>query len=299
MSRTLHAWILASRPKTLPAAAAPVVVGTASVYGLPGFHWGPVLAALFGALMIQVGTNFANDLMDFRRGADTEARVGPTRVVQAGLLSPQSVRAGIVVTFGLATVAGLYLYSVAGWPVLAIGIASLAAGLAYTGGPYPLGYHGLGDLFVMIFFGFVAVCGTAWVAALTIPPQAWFGALATGSLATALLAVNNLRDIDTDRLAGKNTLAVILGRSGAEMEYGLLLALAFAAPAAMFVTLRNSVWTLLPLILLPEAVLLVLALLQRPGPRGMIRLLERTARLMLMHGGLLAVGLVLDGLARR
>jgi 1,4-dihydroxy-2-naphthoate octaprenyltransferase len=176
--------------------------------------------------------------------------------------------------------------------VVVIGIASILAGLAYTGGPLPLGYNGLGDLFVLIFFGFVAVCGTAWVSALVVPVEAWYGAVSVGALSTALLCVNNLRDLDTDRRAGKRTLPVLLGRRGGEIEYVLLLGAAYFAPALLYRFERASAWVLLPLLTLPEAFRLVHRMTQRPEPTGMIRLLEGTARLLLMFGALLAIGLV-------
>jgi 1,4-dihydroxy-2-naphthoate octaprenyltransferase len=284
--------VLASRPKTLPAAAAPVVVGGAAAHAAGGFRAGPVVAALAGALLIQIGTNFANDLMDFRRGADTADRVGPTRVVQAGLLSPAAVRRGTGAVFGLALLVGVYLTWAAGWPVVVIGVASILSGLAYTGGPLPLAYNGLGDLFVLIFFGFVAVCGTAWVSALEIPVQAWYGAVSVGALSTALLCVNNLRDVETDRRAGKRTLPVLLGRRGGEAEYVLLLAAAYLAPALLHRLEGASAWVLLPMLTLPEAIRLAHRMTRRPDARGMIRLLEGTARLLLAFGALLAAGLV-------
>jgi 1,4-dihydroxy-2-naphthoate octaprenyltransferase len=292
VTAALGAWVLASRPKTLPAAAAPVVVGAAAAHAAGGFRAGPVLGALLGALLLQIGTNFANDWMDFERGADSADRIGPTRVVQAGLLSAAAVRRGTFAAFGAAALVGVYLTWAAGWPVVVIGVASVLAGLAYTGGPFPLGYHGLGDLFVMIFFGFVAVCGTAWVSALEVPPAAWYGGLAVGSLSTALLCVNNLRDVETDRRAGKRTLPVLLGRRGGELEYVLLLGAAYLAPALLYRLEHHSAWCLLPLMTLPEAFRLVHRMSRRPNAEGMIRLLEATARLLLMFGALFAAGLV-------
>lgn len=295
MSAALGAWFLASRPKTLPAAAAPVVVGAAAAHAAGGFRTGPVLAALLGALLIQIGTNLANDWMDFERGADTADRVGPTRVVQAGLLSLDAVRRGTFAVFGAALLVGVYLTWAAGWPVVVIGLASILAGLAYTGGPFPLAYNGLGDLFVLVFFGFVAVCGTAWVSALEVPVQAWYGGLAVGALSTALLCVNNLRDVETDARAGKRTLPVLLGRRGGEIEYVLLLGAAYFAPALLYRFEQASPWVLLPLLTMPEAFRLVHRISRRPDSEDMIRLLEATARLLLAFGALLAAGLVAGG----
>ncbi|MEJ2336835.1 MAG: 1,4-dihydroxy-2-naphthoate octaprenyltransferase, partial [Gemmatimonadales bacterium] len=193
-----RAWVLAARLPTLPAAVAPVAVGTACAFSVDRFRAGPAVAALIGALAIQVGTNFANDLFDYLKGADNESRLGPPRAVQLGLIRPSGMRRGMIGAFGVATLAGLYLTWAAGPVVVLIGIASIIAAIAYTAGPFPLGYNGLGDLFVLVFFGFVAVCGTAYVQAGYVPAVAWWSALAMGALATAILVVNNLRDLETD-----------------------------------------------------------------------------------------------------
>ncbi|UCF66293.1 MAG: 1,4-dihydroxy-2-naphthoate polyprenyltransferase, partial [Acidobacteriota bacterium] len=227
-------WWLAARPKTLPAALAPVIVGSAAAAQASVWRWGPALAAALGAVMIQIGTNLANDVQDFERGADTGDRLGPLRVTQAGLMKPAEVRRGMVVAFGIAILAGLYLTAIAGWPVVAIGLISIASGLAYTGGPLPLGYHGLGDLFVFLFFGFVAVCGTAFVIAGFVPAVAWVASVPIGALATTILAVNNVRDHETDRRAGKRTLPVLLGRRSGVLEIALLLAAAYLTPLLLF-----------------------------------------------------------------
>jgi len=191
---SIRAWILAARPATLTAAFAPVAVGTACAWRVGGFRWDAALAALLGAFLIQIATNFANDMFDFQKGADTEERLGPTRAAQAGLLTVRQLRRGIIVAFALALGTGIYLTSIAGPAVIVIGLASMAAGLAYTGGPFPLAYNGLGDVFVMGFFGFVAVCGTAFVQALSVPDVAWVASIPIGALATAILVVNNVRD---------------------------------------------------------------------------------------------------------
>ncbi len=191
MTRT-QAWLLAARPKTLPAAMAPVVVGIALAVRDGAFALGPALAALLGALLLQVGVNVANDYHDFVAGVDQPDRLGPTRVTQSGLIPPEQVRLGMIVVFAAAALVGVYLIAVAGWPVLVIGVASIVSALAYTGGPFPLGSHGLGDLFVFIFFGLVAVAGTYYVQALTVTPLALIAAVPVGLLATAILVVNNL-----------------------------------------------------------------------------------------------------------
>jgi 1,4-dihydroxy-2-naphthoate octaprenyltransferase len=226
----LRAWILAARPRTLTAAAAPVLVGT----GLAAHHGvmavGPAAAALVGALLIQIGTNLANDYYDFVRGGDTAERVGPVRVTQAGLIPPATVKRAMVLVLAAALVPGAYLVWVGGWPILAIGLASLACAVLYTGGPFPLAYHGLGDVFVFVFFGLVAVGGTYWVQARAWPSDALLAGAALGALSTAILAVNNLRDIETDARAGKRTLAVRIGRGGTRIEYALLLSIAALVP---------------------------------------------------------------------
>ena len=225
-------WLMAARPRTLTAAIAPVLVGTAAAIADGGFAPLPALAALCGAVWIQIGTNFANDYFDARKGADSE-RVGPTRVTQAGLVAPRAMRRAIGLAFGAAFACGIYLVAVAGWPVVAIGLASILCGVAYTGGPYPLGYHGLGDLFVFVFFGPVAVAGTYFVQTLRWSPAVAWISVPVGSLCVAILVVNNLRDLGSDRKAGKRTLVVRHGRRFGRAQYGLLVAAAYAAPAVL------------------------------------------------------------------
>lgn len=287
---SLRAWILAARPQTLSAAFVPVAVGTAVAHVAGGVAWLPALAALLGAFLLQIGTNFANDVFDHEKGADTEARLGPTRAAATGLLTPRALYVGMIVSFGLALAVGIYLITVAGWPILAIGIASIVSGIAYTGGPFPLGYNGLGDVFVMIFFGFVAVCGTAYVQLLAIPRDAWIASVPVGALATAILVVNNVRDRVTDVHAGKRTLAVRFGRRAAEAEYLLLLVVAYAAPIVL-AALHRSLWPLLPLASLPLAVKLFRDLRRLEGT-PLNATLASTAKLLLLHGVLLAGGLV-------
>ena len=258
-------WVLAARPATLSAALVPVLVGTSVAVATGGAKVGPALAALFGAFMLQIATNFANDVFDFKKGADTHERLGPTRAVQAGLLTARQVRRGLAVTIGLAVASGLYLTAVAGWPVVAIGLSSLAAAVAYTGGPYPLGYHGLGDLFVMIFFGFVAVCGTVFVQTGAVPPLAFLASAPVGAIATAVLVVNNVRDRETDVKAGKRTLAVRFGRRAGVGEYVALLTMAYTVPVALVVALGRSPWALVPLVTLPLAIRLARTLATTEG----------------------------------
>ena len=220
-------WWLAARPKTLPAAASGVITGTALAWRAGHFRPGPALAALGVALLLQIGSNLANDVFDFERGADTAERSGPLRVTQAGLLSPAQVKAGMVIVFALAAGLGLYLAWVSNWQVIWIGLAAIVAAVAYTGGPFPLGYYGLGDLFVFLFFGLAAVTGTYYVQAGSVSLAAWGMSVPIGLLVTAILVVNNLRDIATDRAAGKHTLAVWLGERGTQGEYFLCLLVAY------------------------------------------------------------------------
>jgi len=286
----IRVWLLAARPRTLTAAVVPVLVGTAVAAAYGGFRPLPALAALLTAMCIQIGTNFANDFHDFQRGADTHERVGPQRVTQSGLVAPRTVRAAALGTFGVALVIGIYLAVVGGWPILITGLASIAAGWAYTGGPWPFGYHGLGDLFVFVFFGLVATAGTTYVQLHAVPPAAWIAAVPVGALATAILVVNNLRDIATDARAGKRTLAVRLGADATRVEYVVLLVVAFAAPFALLPLARP--WVLLPLAALPLAAT-PLRLVFRGQGAELNAALGATARLHLAYGALLALGLVL------
>ncbi len=288
----LQIWLLAARPKTLPAAAAPVIVGTAVAISEQLFKPGPALAALLGALLIQIGTNFANDAFDYKKGADTSGRLGPIRVTQAGLLRPGQVLAGMWLAFGLAALAGLYLIVIGGWPIVIIGLLSIASGIAYTGGPFPLGYHGLGDLFVFIFFGLAAVCGTYYVQAGMVSAAAYWAAMPMGLLATAILVVNNLRDIETDRAAGKKTLAVRLGATGTRVEYLLLLGLAYLVPPAMWLTGQSTAWMMLVWLSLPLVRPLVQLVLYKKG-RRLNKALAGTARLELIYGVLFSAGLII------
>ena len=285
-----RAWLLAARPATLTAAFVPVLVGTAVAHATGGVRVGAALAALFGAFMLQITSNFANDVFDHEKGADTSERIGPTRAVQSGLLTPAQMRAGMAVTIALALLAGAYLAWIAGWVVVAIGVASILSAVAYTGGPYPLGYHGLGELFVMIFFGFVAVSGTVFVQTGAVPALAWLAALPVGAIATAVLVVNNVRDRETDVKAGKRTLAVRFGRRAGVIEYAALLAIAYAAPVAAVLWLGRAPWALLPLATLPIALRLARTLATTEG-RPLNDCLAGTAKLLLLWGALFAIGL--------
>jgi 1,4-dihydroxy-2-naphthoate octaprenyltransferase len=288
-------WLLAARPRTLPAAAAPVIVGSAAAFADGGFRLGPALAALAGALLLQIGANLANDVFDFHRGADTAARLGPLRVTQAGLLQPRQVLTGMWLTFLLAALLGVYLAWSGGPAILVIGVLSILAAIAYTGGPWPLGYRGLGDLFVFLFFGPAAVIGTYLVQTRTVSPLAVAASLPMGLLATAILVVNNLRDLDTDRAAGKRTLAVRWGAAGARREYLLLLATAFLIPLGMWAFGLTSAWPLLAWLAALHLPPLLRRVLGQSG-RALNPALGDTGSLELLFGLLFALGLVIQTL---
>ncbi|MCJ7627613.1 MAG: 1,4-dihydroxy-2-naphthoate polyprenyltransferase, partial [Longimicrobiales bacterium] len=285
-----QAWVMASRPRTLTAAAAPVVLGTGLAIGRNGLRLGPALAALLGALLIQVGTNLANDYYDHLRGGDTEDRVGPVRVTQAGIIPPKTVRNGAFLILALAFLLGLYLAWVGGLPVVLIGLASLLCAVAYTGGPFPLAYHGLGDLFVFVFFGLVAVGGTFWVQALAFRPEVLLAGAGMGAMATAILVVNNLRDIKSDTRAGKRTLAVRIGPSGTKVEFALLLVLGFSVPFLGVAWYGWTPWTLLTLfaaLLLVGPLRIVMTYSADGDPRALIPALGKTAQAVGLYGLLL------------
>jgi len=287
----MRVWLLAARPATLPAAVVPVLVGTAgALHGLHQFNAPVLIPTLLVALLIQVGTNFANDVFDFRRGADTAARLGPLRVTQGGLVSPGQVVVATYLTFGLALLIGLYLVSVGGWPILVIGLLCLLAGLTYTGGPWPFGYHGLGDLACFIFFGVLAVLGTAYLHTLQITPLDVWASIPVGCLVTAILIVNNLRDIDTDRQTGKKTLAVYLGRRGTRIEYAICVAIAYLMVLGIGLPGMVGPWWWLPLLSLPLGVWLVRYLARTTG-RPLNQALKRTGQLHLLFGILFAAAL--------
>ncbi|HYN47428.1 MAG TPA: 1,4-dihydroxy-2-naphthoate polyprenyltransferase [Candidatus Nanopelagicales bacterium] len=298
--RRLRTWLLAIRPATLPAAAAGVVVGlgAALAVGAP-FRLDTALACLAVALLLQVLANLANDLSDFRRGADTPDRAGPTRVAAAGLVTERQLEVAIAVVIGLAGLVGLWLVFVGGPILLALGGAAIVAALAYTGGPFPYGYRALGEVFVFVFFGLVAVVGTAYLQALRVEPLFVVAAIPTGALITAILVVNNLRDIPTDAAAGKRTLAVIVGRRWTAVEYELLLAVAYAVPLVLVLLdlgLFVSPWPItvaLPLLTAPMAMPLLRTVRGFDEPRQLNAVLKGTARLALAFSLLFAAGLAL------
>ncbi|HEX9501175.1 MAG TPA: 1,4-dihydroxy-2-naphthoate polyprenyltransferase [Thermoanaerobaculia bacterium] len=276
----MKAWILAARPKTLSASVVPVLVGTALAHSI---HWPTFFYALLGAIFIQIGTNLVNDALDFKRGADTADRLGPLRVTQAGLLSARTVMTGAIVCFAVAALCGIPLILRGGWPLLAIGVTSIVAAYAYTGGPYPLAYHGLGELFVMIFFGFVAVGGTYYVQRLTFDTRPLRAGFAVGCLAVVLLAINNLRDVHSDRASNKKTLVVRFGEKFGRIEIAACVWISFIAIAPL---------TLYPWIALPLAVILLRCAWRAKGAE-LNRCLAMAGALQWAFGVLFMIGMLL------
>ena len=287
-----HIWLQAARPRTLPAAVAPVLVGAALAWRDQHFDGRAVGLCLGFALLVQIGTNFANDYYDFIRGADTAARVGPTRAVAAGLVAPAVMRSAMWAVFAAAFGCGLGLIAWGGPWLIAIGVASIVAGIAYTGGPWPLGYHGLGDLFVFIFFGLVAVGATYFVQSGEVTRDAILAGVPVGLLAANILVVNNYRDVETDAIAGKKTLAVRFGRSAARAQHLGSLTVAMVVPI-YFATRDRSVWELLPLLTVPIALFHVRRLRDAKTPRELIVLLGDTGKLLAIYSLLLSTGFVI------
>ncbi len=291
MRQWIARWLLAIRPRTLPAAASPVLVGTAAAAAEQGMRFYPAVAAFAGAILLQIGVNLANDYFDFVKGVDTDERLGPVRVTQSGLITPSEILAGMFLVFFLALWAGVYLVVEGGWIVAAIGVSSILAALLYSGGPYPLASHGLGDFFAFLFFGPIAVCGTFFVQALRLNLTCMLLSLPIGFLVAAILVVNNLRDIPTDVKVGKRTLAVILGSRFARFEYTILITLAFGTPALLFLLGIVQAWALIPLVAAPRALKLIRSVKTLSGS-GLNRLLAETALLTLLFSLLLSIGLI-------
>lgn len=288
----LAAWLLATRPRTLSAAAGPVIVGNALAYADGGSLSYPVaIATLFCATALQIGANLANDYFDFKKGADTKDRLGPPRATQRGWLSPKAVLAGAMLVLTMAALAGLYLAWVGGWPFLLLGLLSIAAAVLYTGGPRPLGYHGLGDIAVFVFFGPIAVCGSYYLQRFEISALSLWAALGVGSLVTAILVVNNLRDRESDRRAGKHTLAVRFGAKASRYQYAALLSVALIVPVLATLMSRASATWLIAQLAAPLFLHEMRALGRRQGAE-LNRSLAGTARLSLVYSLLLALGVL-------
>jgi len=287
-------WILAARPKTLPAAISPVLVGWGLAISMGKFSLLPAIASLFCALWIQVGANYFNDVIDYAKGTDSVDRLGPTRVTQAKLLTPRQVWTGGIFSFLLAGAAGIFLAIEAGWIVLLIGLACFAAGILYTAGPYSLSNTGLAEIFCFIFFGLVAVNGTVFVITGSLALVSWLCGIACGALITAILIVNNIRDAQSDRAVGRRNIASVFGRKAAEFQFLFLLFTAYAVPPAMILW-ANSRWTvLLAWFSFPFAAHLYDELVHTPISREFNRLLAKTGQLTLLFSVLLTIGFVLS-----
>ncbi len=295
MPSEVRIWLMAARPRTLPAAVAPVLVGTALAGYLNVFHPLRFVAALLGAIFIQVGTNLSNDYSDARRGADTEDRLGPVRVTAGGLVPPRQVLVATYVTFGLAVLAGVYLIVVAGWQLLLVGAASILAGVAYTGGPKPYGYEGLGEVFVFLFFGVVAVAGSFFVQTRHLDWEAFALSVPVGLLAAAILVVNNVRDIDSDRRARKRTLAVRLGRERTRVMFAVVVYLAFLLVPITWVFGPLTAWVMLSWLSLILAARVVRVVRNRTDGPSLNGALAHTGMLQLAFCVLLSAGLLLSG----
>jgi len=289
----MRIWMMAARLRTLPAAIAPVLVGTALAYTLEDvFRPGAFVAAMLGSILIQIGTNLSNDYSDARRGADAEDRLGPVRVTAGGLVPPTQVLKATYITFGLAALCGVYLVSVAGIELLFVGIASIAAGVLYTGGPRPYGYEGLGEIFVFLFFGIVAVAGSTFAQTESWPWEAFVLAVAVGLLAAAILVVNNVRDLDGDKRAGKRTLAVRLGRERGRTLYALMVYVAYLVAPLPWLLGSLSAWLLLVWLTLPPAVVLVRTVRRHADGPTLNEALARTGLLQLAFCLLLSAGIL-------
>jgi 1,4-dihydroxy-2-naphthoate octaprenyltransferase len=293
---SVRIWAMAARPRTLPAAVAPVLVGTALAATEDEFHALRFVAAMLGALFIQVGTNLSNDYSDARRGADTEDRLGPVRVTAGGLVPPKQVLVATYVAFGLAVLAGVYLIATAGWELLLVGAASILAGVLYTGGPRPYGYEGLGEVFVFLFFGVVAVSGSYFAQTERMEWEALALSVPVGLLAAAILVVNNVRDLETDRRAGKRTLAVRLGRSRARALYAAMVYGAFVTAQIPWIVPSDdlSPWLALVLLALPLAAPVVRLVRSRTDGPSLNGALARTGMLQLACCALLSAGILLS-----
>ena len=287
-------WIEAARPQTLAAALVPVLVGAALAFQIHRLNWINTTVALICATLIQIGTNFANDYFDFVKGSDTDERIGFRRATAAGLISPEAMKNATILTMGLAFLTGLYLVWVGGWIILAIGLLSLLFGVLYTGGPFPLGYNGLGDVFVFIFFGIVAVMTTYYVNTLEWSEASFWASLAIGGLCVNILVVNNLRDVEQDKKSGKRTLGVLFGELALKVEYLLMVLLAFAIPPHFFVQLDFNLWIFLPFLSLPMAAFLAYKIWTETDKKNLNLMLERTAQFMVLFGVLFSIGIILN-----
>ena len=286
-------WLASARPKTLWAAVAPVMIGAAMAYSDGGMHLPSLVMIFASATLIQIGTNFANDYYDFIKGADTEHRTGPVRATQAGLVTPSQMRLAFIITFALAVFIGFFLVRRGGLPILLIGVASVICGVLYTAGPFPLAYLGLGEVFVLIFFGPVAVGGTYYLLASTVNSAVIVAGIAPGLLASAILVVNNFRDFETDKAAAKKTLVVRFGLSFGIAEYIFCIAAACIVPVCLCVLTASHYFALLSLLILPFAFGAIRTIRSRPDGETLNDLLAKTAKLMIIFSILFSVGWII------
>ena len=286
-------WFLAARPKTLSAGVVPVLVGSALAFKAQSFHLGIFLTCLVGSLALQIASNFINDASDFLRGADTEERVGPLRMAQAGLISPKALYIGAGLCFLIATLCGIYLTLQAGWIILLIGLLSIICATAYTAGPFPLAYYGLGDLFVLIFFGLAAVCGTYFAHALKFDSLVFISALIVGFHATGILIVNNTRDIEQDKKVNKMTLCVRLGLMNSKLYYIFLVTLSYLLIFHLAFELK-SFWPLLTLLASPLAFFNIRKIQKAQRGEDYNLLLASTAKHQILFALLFSLSLALS-----
>ena len=286
------AWILASRPRTLAAAVVPVIIGSSIAVHDNVFNPLSAFLALICSLLIQVGTNFVNDLFDFLHGTDKKDRIGPLRVIASGLISKQEMKMGIYLTFGISFLLGLYLVYLGGAFILFIGIFSILAGIAYTAGPFPLAYNGLGDIAVFLFFGFVGTVGTYYVQANEITAMVFWSSVPVGALITNILVVNNYRDREEDRSNGKKTLIVIFGERFGRIQYLFFMVVSYAILFVVYFTFKKDIFVFLPLLSLPLAIKLIKMIYTLRG-RELNKTLELTAKLSALYGLLFAAGILL------
>jgi 1,4-dihydroxy-2-naphthoate octaprenyltransferase len=282
---------MAIRPKTLPASTAPVIAGSALAFANNSFSFPIAIACLVSALLLQIGSNLANDVYDFEKGADSGERLGPIRVTQAGLLRPNQVKAGMWFVFGITTLLGIFLIYKGGWIILVLGVAAIISAIAYTGGPYPLGYHGLGDLFVFIFFGLGATVGTFYLQTGSVVPNIWWVATAMGCLTVSILIVNNLRDMENDQKVGKKTLVVRLGKRWAYGEYILMLSIAYGVPLVTWIMGLSTPWVMLTWFSIPSAFRWTMFIINNSG-KALNKALAGTGQNELIYAILFTIGTV-------
>lgn len=287
----IKSWILASRPKTLPAAFVPVAIGSALAYNDNSFKAEAALIALICSFLIQIATNFVNDLYDYLAGTDKKDRIGPRRVLASGLITVSEMKKGITLTFGLAFFLGMYLVYISSWITFVIGIVSILAGLAYTAGPFPLAYKGLGDVFVFLFFGFVGTIGTYYVQTLAVTQFVVWASVPVGALITNILVINNYRDIDEDKSAGKITLAVRIGRTLTRIQYVLFIFISYSVPLVAYYTYKQNVLIFLPYLTIPISIKLIRMIYSFKGTE-LNKTLELTAKLSAIYGILFAIGIL-------